>query len=142
MSKDGKMASGGFTFTQTAIEGATVVDVKSCGDACGYFMKMRKHSDVQVSSADAQFVQGSLREGSSIYSQWESRVLSTENRRQFFIPRGFAYDLLMLSDTVEFWRKRDDVQGDDALGSSKTVLSKKTRCILACNCATRTVFRT
>ena len=36
-------------------------------------------------------------------------VLSAENKRQFFIPRGFAHGFLVLSDTAEFCYKCDDV---------------------------------
>lgn len=50
-----------------------------------------------------------LREGSPTYGKWEGVVLSAENRRQFFIPRGFAHGFLVLSDTAEFCYKCDDV---------------------------------
>lgn len=36
-------------------------------------------------------------------------VLSAENRRQLFIPRGFAHGFLVLSDTAVFCYKCDDV---------------------------------
>ena len=36
-------------------------------------------------------------------------MLSAENKRQFFIPRGFAHGFLVLSDTAEFCYKCDDV---------------------------------
>ncbi|MDO4290320.1 MAG: dTDP-4-dehydrorhamnose 3,5-epimerase family protein [Eggerthellaceae bacterium] len=36
-------------------------------------------------------------------------VLSAENRRQFFTPRGFAHDFLVLSGTAEFCCMCDDV---------------------------------
>ncbi|MFR3091458.1 MAG: dTDP-4-dehydrorhamnose 3,5-epimerase family protein [Eggerthella lenta] len=29
-------------------------------------------------------------------------MLSAENRRQFFVPRGFAHGFLVLSDVAEF----------------------------------------
>jgi dTDP-4-dehydrorhamnose 3,5-epimerase len=50
-----------------------------------------------------------LRPGSSTWGQWEGCVLSAENRRQFFIPRGFAHGFLVLSDVAEFCYKCDDV---------------------------------
>lgn len=50
-----------------------------------------------------------LRKGSPTYGEWEGVVLSAENKRQFFIPRGFAHGFLVLSDTAEFCYKCDDV---------------------------------
>ena len=41
-----------------------------------------------------------LRPGSATYGQWEGVVLSAENRRQLFIPRGFAHGFLVLSDVA------------------------------------------
>ena len=50
-----------------------------------------------------------LRPESPTYGKWEGVVLSAENRRQFFIPRGFAHGFLVLSDEAEFCYKCDDV---------------------------------
>ena len=50
-----------------------------------------------------------LRPGSPTWGKWEGCVLSAENRRQFFIPRGFAHGFLVLSDVAEFCYKCDDV---------------------------------
>ena len=50
-----------------------------------------------------------LRKGSPTYLQWVSVELSAENKRQFFVPRGFAHGFLVLSDTAEFCYKCDDV---------------------------------
>lgn len=49
-----------------------------------------------------------IRKGSPTYKQWESVELSAENKRQFFIPRGFAHGFLCLSDNVEFEYKADN----------------------------------
>ena len=89
-----------------------------------------------------------LRPGSPTWGRWEGVTLSAENRRQFFIPRGFAHGFLVLSDEAEFCYKCDDtyhpgdegglmwndpaigvdwpaLEGDDALDPSKLVLSDK-----------------
>ncbi|MGI6755908.1 MAG: dTDP-4-dehydrorhamnose 3,5-epimerase [Atopobiaceae bacterium] len=50
-----------------------------------------------------------LRYGSATYGAWEGCVLSQENRRQFFVPRGFAHGFLVLSDQAVFCYKCDDV---------------------------------
>ena len=49
-----------------------------------------------------------VREGSPTYGKWEGVVLSAENKRQFFIPKGFAHGFLVLSDEAEFVYKVDD----------------------------------
>lgn len=50
-----------------------------------------------------------LRPGSPTWGKWEGVLLSAENRRQFFIPRGFAHGFLVLSDEAEFCYKCDDI---------------------------------
>ena len=50
-----------------------------------------------------------LRDGSPTYGKWEGVVLSAENCRQFFIPRGFAHGFLVLSESAEFCYKCDDI---------------------------------
>ena len=75
-------------------------------------------------------------------------MLSAENKRQFFIPRGFAHGFLVLSDSAEFAYKCDDIyhpndegglmwndqgigiewpalDGDEAFDPSKVILSDK-----------------
>jgi dTDP-4-dehydrorhamnose 3,5-epimerase len=37
-----------------------------------------------------------VRAGSPTFGEWEAHELSEENRRQFFIPRGFAHGFLVL----------------------------------------------
>ena len=64
---------------------------------------------VRVISGTVFDVAVDLREGSPTWGQWEGVVLSAENRRQFFIPRGFAHGFLVLSDTAEFCYKCDDI---------------------------------
>lgn len=64
---------------------------------------------VRVVSGEVFDVAVDLRKGSSTYGKWEGVVLSAENKRQFFIPRGFAHGFLVLSDTAEFCYKCDDI---------------------------------
>ena len=64
---------------------------------------------VRVVSGEVFDVCVDLREGSPTYGQWEGVILSAENKRQFFVPRGFAHGFLVLSDTAEFCYKCDDV---------------------------------
>lgn len=103
---------------------------------------------VRVTKGEVFDVAVDLREGSPTYGKWEGVVLSAENKRQFFIPRGFAHGFLVLSDAAEFCYKCDDVyhpgdegglmwndpaigiewpalQGDGAFDPSKVILSEK-----------------
>lgn len=64
---------------------------------------------VRVVSGKVFDVAVDLRKDSATYGKWEGVVLSAENRRQFFIPRGFAHGFLVLSDSAEFCYKCDDV---------------------------------
>lgn len=50
-----------------------------------------------------------LRSGSPTYGRWAGVELSAENRRQLFIPRGFAHGFLVLSECAVFCYKCDDV---------------------------------
>lgn len=63
---------------------------------------------VRVISGEVYDVAVDLREGSPTYGKYEGVILSAENRRQFFIPRGFAHGFVVLSDEAEFVYKVDD----------------------------------
>ena len=43
-----------------------------------------------------------IRRGSPTFGAWEGVLLSAENKRQFWIPEGFAHGFLVLSDTALF----------------------------------------
>ncbi|MBS1211864.1 MAG: rfbC [Proteobacteria bacterium] len=49
-----------------------------------------------------------LRKSSKTFGQWVGEVLSAENKRQLWIPTGFAHGFLTLSDTAEFLYKTTD----------------------------------
>lgn len=44
-----------------------------------------------------------LRRSSPNFGKWVGARLSAENRKQFWIPPGFGYGFVVLSDTVEFF---------------------------------------
>ncbi len=46
-----------------------------------------------------------LRRGSPTFGKWHGTNLSEVNRRQFFIPAGFAHGFLVLSETTMFHYK-------------------------------------
>jgi len=49
-----------------------------------------------------------LREGSPTYKKWFGIELSAKNKKQFFIPKGFAHGFLTLSDNSEVQYKVDE----------------------------------
>ena len=49
-----------------------------------------------------------IREGSPTYGQHFSVLLSAENKKQLFVPRGFAHGFVVLSETAEFFYKCDN----------------------------------
>ena len=63
---------------------------------------------VRVVSGEVFDVAVDIRSGSRTFGQWVGEVLSAENRRQMWIPPGFAHGFLTLSDTAEFLYKTTD----------------------------------
>lgn len=63
---------------------------------------------VRVVSGAVWDVAVDLREDSETFGKWYGVELSSENKRQFFIPKGFAHGFVVLSDTAEFTYKCDD----------------------------------
>lgn len=58
-----------------------------------------------------------LRPGSETYGKWYGLELSAENKKQFYIPQGFAHGFLVLSDTAEFcYKVTDFYHPNDELG--------------------------
>ena len=49
-----------------------------------------------------------LREGSATFGKWHGVELTEDNKKQFFIPKGFAHGFLVLSDYAEFCYKCTD----------------------------------
>lgn len=49
-----------------------------------------------------------LREGSKTFGKWYGVKLSAENKKQFFVPKGFAHGFIVLSDYAEFCYKVTD----------------------------------
>ena len=96
------------------IKGLKVVEPTVFGDARGYFMETYNYNDFKEAGIDVEFVQDNqsvavdLREGSETYGKWFGVVLSAENKKQFFIPKGFAHGFLVLSEHAEFVYKCSD----------------------------------
>lgn len=58
-----------------------------------------------------------IRKGSPSYAQWTGVELSAENKKQLFIPRGFAHGFITLTDDVEVQYKADNYYAPDCDGN-------------------------
>jgi len=55
-----------------------------------------------------------LRRGSPTFRRWVGEVLSAENKRQMWVPEGFAHGFLVLSDSADFLYKTTDYYHPEA----------------------------
>jgi len=62
---------------------------------------------VRVVKGEVLDVAVDLRKGSPTFGQYASVILSEENHRQFFIPKGFAHGFSVLSEVAIFQYKCD-----------------------------------
>ena len=63
---------------------------------------------VRVVSGEVFDVAVDIRGSSSHFGRWVGEVLSAENKRQLWVPPGFAHGFLVLSDAAEFEYKCTD----------------------------------
>ena len=63
---------------------------------------------VRVTYGEVFDVAVDLRTGSKTFGNWVGDILSAENRRQLWIPEGFAHGFLVLSEFAEFLYKTTD----------------------------------
>ena len=57
---------------------------------------------VRVVSGEVYDVAVDLRRGSDTYGKWYGVLLSAENKKQFYVPEGFAHGFVVMSETAEF----------------------------------------
>ena len=57
---------------------------------------------VRVTYGQVYDVAVDLRKNSPTYGMWEGVLLSDENKRQFYVPEGFAHGFLVISDEAVF----------------------------------------
>jgi dTDP-4-dehydrorhamnose 3,5-epimerase len=71
---------------------------------------------VRVLEGEVLDVAVDIRPDSETFGQYEALVLSAENQKQFFVPRGFAHGFLVLSETATFFYKCDNFYNKESEG--------------------------
>ena len=72
---------------------------------CGKYAQAKL---VRVLQGEVLDVVVDLRPESETYGEYETVLLSADNQKQFFVPRGFAHGFLVLSETATFFYKCDN----------------------------------
>lgn len=80
---------------------------------CGEFAQAKL---VRVLSGEVLDVAVDIRPNSATYGQYVAEILSGENQRQLFLPRGFAHGFLVLSERATFFYKCDNFYNKESEG--------------------------
>lgn len=112
------------SFNQRAFEKATGVKVDFVQDnhSCSaknvlrglhYQIQQAQGKLVRVVAGEVFDVAVDLRRSSPSFGKWVGAMLSAENKKQLWIPPGFAHGFLTLSDRAEFLYKTTDYYSPD-----------------------------
>ena len=83
-----------------------------------HFQKTRPQGKlVRVVKGKVYDVAVDLRRESSTFGKWEAVILTGENKKQFWIPPGFAHGFQVLSDNADFEYKCTDYYNPSDEGS-------------------------
>lgn len=63
---------------------------------------------VRVTAGEVFDVAVDIRKSSPTFGKWEGVILSAQNKRQLWVPAGFAHGFIVLSDAAEFLYKTTD----------------------------------
>lgn len=100
-------------FTEAGVDVTFVQDNQSAstkGVLRGLHYQINHPQDklVRVIKGEVFDVAVDLRKGSKTFGKWFGVLLSEENKKQFFVPKGFAHGFVVLSDYAEFCYKVSD----------------------------------
>jgi len=107
------------SFNQAKFEAATGIKVDFVQDnhsrsaknvlrGLHYQIKQPQGKLVRVIAGEVFDVAVDLRKNSPTFGQWVGEILSAENKKQLWIPEGFAHGFVVLSDAAEFLYKTTD----------------------------------
>jgi dTDP-4-dehydrorhamnose 3,5-epimerase len=71
---------------------------------------------VRVLQGEVLDIAVDIRPNSETFGQSVAVLLSSENQKQFFVPRGFAHGFLVLSETATFFYKCDNFYNKESEG--------------------------
>jgi dTDP-4-dehydrorhamnose 3,5-epimerase len=100
-------------FEQTGLNPKFVQDnhsrsVKNVLRGLHYQIQQPQGKLVRVVIGEVFDVAVDLRKSSPTFGTWSGCLLSAENKRQFWVPEGFAHGFLVISETAEFLYKTTD----------------------------------
>ncbi len=73
-----------------------------------YQLKQAQGKLVRVVSGEVFDVAVDMREGSATFGQWAGDILSAQNKRQLWVPPGFAHGFYVVSESAELYYKCTD----------------------------------
>lgn len=73
-----------------------------------YQIKQPQGKLVRIVSGEVFDVAVDLRKHSATFGQWVGEILSAENKKQLWIPEGFAHGFLVLSESADFLYQTTD----------------------------------
>lgn len=68
---------------------------------------------VRVTQGEVFDIAVDIRKSSPTFGKWIGEILSASNKKQIWIPEGFAHGFLTLSDTAEFLYKTTDFYSNE-----------------------------
>jgi dTDP-4-dehydrorhamnose 3,5-epimerase len=107
------------SFNKAQFSAATNIDIRFVQDnhsksaknvlrGLHYQIEQAQGKLVRVIHGEVFDVAVDLRMSSPTFGKWEATYLSAENKRQMWIPPGFAHGFLVMSDFAEFLYKTTD----------------------------------